>query len=42
MKPLETRLAALAAAGDVVTYGDLSRDLGLRMAELTTENPLHL
>jgi len=37
MKPLETRLAALAAAGDTVTYGDLSRDLGLRMAELTTQ-----
>ena len=37
MKPLETRLAALAAAGDTVTYGDLSRDLGLRMVELTTQ-----
>jgi hypothetical protein len=32
---LEDRLAALAAAGQTVTYGDLARDLGLRMAELT-------
>lgn len=32
---LETRLAALAAAGQTITYGDLARELGLRMAELT-------
>jgi hypothetical protein len=32
---LETRLAALAAAGETVTYGDLARALGLRMADLT-------
>ena len=32
---LEARLAALAAAGDTITYGDLARDLGLRIAELT-------
>jgi hypothetical protein len=32
---LESLLAALAAAGDTITYGDLARDLGLRMAELT-------
>lgn len=32
---LEDRLAALAAAGETVTYGDLARELGLRMAELT-------
>jgi hypothetical protein len=32
---LEERLAALAAAGATVTYGDLARELGLRMAELT-------
>lgn len=35
MMPLETRLAALAAAGETITYGDLARELGLRMAELT-------
>lgn len=35
--PLELRLAALAAAGLTVTYGDLARDLGLRMAELTAQ-----
>jgi hypothetical protein len=33
--PLEARLAALAAAGETITYGALARDLGLRMAELT-------
>lgn len=33
--PLEVRLAALAAAGQTITYGDLARDLGLRMADLT-------
>jgi hypothetical protein len=32
---LETRLAALAAAGETITYGDLARELGLRMADLT-------
>ncbi|MDM7930815.1 hypothetical protein [Tabrizicola sp.] len=36
MTRLEERLAALAAAGETVTYGALARDLGLRMAELTT------
>jgi hypothetical protein len=34
---LEDRLAALAAAGETITYGELARDLGLRMAELTTQ-----
>ncbi|NJM82675.1 MAG: hypothetical protein HC844_09355 [Tabrizicola sp.] len=34
---LETRLAALAAAGETVAYGALARDLGLRMAELTAQ-----
>ncbi|MES2334832.1 MAG: hypothetical protein V4551_09175 [Pseudomonadota bacterium] len=32
---LERRLAALAAAGETITYGELARELGLRMAELT-------
>ncbi|WP_205909957.1 hypothetical protein [Tabrizicola caldifontis] len=32
---LEARLAALAAAGQTITYGKLARDLGLRMEELT-------
>jgi hypothetical protein len=32
---LEAKLAALAAAGDTISYGDLARELGLRMAELT-------
>ena len=32
---LEDKLAALAAAGETITYGQLARDLGLRMAELT-------
>ena len=36
MSPLEDRLAALAAAGETISYGDLARALGLRMAELTT------
>ena len=35
MTPLETRLAALAAAGQTTSYGALARDLGLRMADLT-------
>jgi hypothetical protein len=34
---LEARLAALAAAGESVSYGALARDLGLRMADLTRE-----
>jgi hypothetical protein len=37
MKRLEDRLAALAAAGETVTYGQLARDLGLRMADLTAQ-----
>jgi hypothetical protein len=32
---LEQRLAALAAAGQTISYGDLARDLGLRMGDLT-------
>lgn len=32
---LETRLAALAATGEVPHYGALARELGLRMGELT-------
>jgi len=36
MSPLETRLAALAVAGETIAYGALARDLGLRVAELTT------
>jgi hypothetical protein len=35
MTPLETRLAALAAAGETTHYGALARDLGLPMASLT-------
>ena len=34
---LESHLAALAAAGETVTYGDLARDLGLRIADLTAQ-----
>lgn len=34
---LETRLAALAAAGETITYGDLARALGLRIGELTAQ-----
>lgn len=37
MTRLETRLAALAAAGETISYGDLARELGLRMAELTAQ-----
>jgi hypothetical protein len=33
---LETRLAAIAAAGETITYGALARDIRWRMAELTT------
>jgi hypothetical protein len=32
---LEARLAALAAAGETITYGQLAQDLNLRIAELT-------
>ena len=32
---LEQRLAALAAARQTITYGALTRDLGLRIADLT-------
>jgi hypothetical protein len=32
---LDSRLAALAAAGQTVSYGALARELGLRMADLT-------
>jgi hypothetical protein len=34
---LESRLAALAAAGETTTYGALAKDLGLRMADLTAQ-----
>jgi hypothetical protein len=34
---LESRLAALAAAGETITYGQLAKDLGLRMADLTAQ-----
>ncbi|MFM7333052.1 MAG: hypothetical protein ACKO1H_01355 [Tabrizicola sp.] len=37
MNRLEDKLATLAAAGETITYGDLARALGLRMADLTTE-----
>jgi hypothetical protein len=37
MTRLEDRLAALAAAGDIITYGQLAKDLGLRMADLTAQ-----
>lgn len=37
MKRLEDALAALAVAGETITYGQLARDLGLRMAELTAQ-----
>lgn len=35
MTRLEARLAALAAAGETITYGALAQELGLRMVELT-------
>ncbi|MEZ5797435.1 MAG: hypothetical protein R3D63_08225 [Paracoccaceae bacterium] len=35
MTRLDARLAALAAAGETLTYGALARELGLRMADLT-------
>jgi hypothetical protein len=34
---LESRLAALAAAGETITYGALAKDLGLRIADLTAQ-----
>jgi hypothetical protein len=34
---LEACLAALAAAGETITYGQLAKDLGLRIAELTAQ-----
>ena len=34
---LEHRLAALAAAGETITYGALARELGLRMSDLTAQ-----
>jgi hypothetical protein len=34
---LEDRLAALAAAGETITYGALAQELGLRMANLTAK-----
>jgi hypothetical protein len=37
MTTLESRLAALAAAGETITYGALATDLGLRMADLTAQ-----
>ncbi|MGL4282055.1 MAG: hypothetical protein ACRCS0_16965 [Albidovulum sp.] len=37
MTKLETRLAALAAAGETTSYGALARDLGLRIADLTAQ-----
>ena len=36
MPGLEDRLVALARAGATITYGALARELGLRLAELTT------
>jgi len=36
MTPLESRLAALAVAGETITYGALAREFGLRVVELTT------
>ena len=36
MTRLEIRLAALAAAGETVTYGALARDLGWRIGALTS------
>jgi hypothetical protein len=34
---LDQKLAALAAAGETITYGDLARELGFRMADLTAQ-----
>lgn len=35
MTRLEARLAALAAAGQTISYGALARELGLRIGDLT-------
>lgn len=35
MNDLEQRLAQLAAAGQTISYGQLARDLGWRMGQLT-------
>ncbi|MBL9046402.1 MAG: hypothetical protein JNK34_03695 [Tabrizicola sp.] len=37
MTRLETRLAALAVAGETIPYGALAKELGLNMARLTAE-----
>jgi hypothetical protein len=37
MTRLEDALVALAAAGETTTYGALAKELGLRMADLTTQ-----
>ena len=37
MTRLESHLAALAAAGQTIPYGELARALGLRMADLTAQ-----
>jgi hypothetical protein len=34
---LEARLAALASTGRTLTYGELAKDLGLRMSDLTAQ-----
>lgn len=34
---LDARLAALAAAGQTISYGQLARELGLRMSDLTAQ-----
>lgn len=34
---LEARLDALAAAGETITYGELAKELGLRIANLTAQ-----
>jgi hypothetical protein len=34
---LEARLDALAAAGETITYGALAKELGLRVADLTSQ-----
>lgn len=34
---LESRLTAVAAAGEIITYGALAKELGLRMGELTAK-----
>lgn len=37
MTRLETRLEALARAGQTITYGNLAAELGLRISALTAE-----